>query len=201
MVVTNYLIKYKLMYKLNYNFLSKMTRLETFIYILLALIMIIFFFNTSFSYAAEQAMSGLQNSGTIQSTGSNNQMQADLRNSLESKAESTAKEAALELDDNDNELHESNITTKIYRSSDNSSEALEETGSGLDPTVDADILNKEDLIDTHSKFKKKIIHRKVVKNERPLNESSNNFWLPWILFSIILLVLFVLMKIIKQIRI
>ncbi len=178
-----------------------MTRLETFIYILLALIMIIFFFNTSFSYAAEQAMSGLQNSGTIQSTGSNNQMQADLRNSLESKAESTAKEAALELDDNDNELHESNITTKIYRSSDNSSEALEETGSGLDPTVDADILNKEDLIDTHSKFKKKIIHRKVVKNERPLNESSNNFWLPWILFSIILLVLFVLMKTIKQIRI
>ena len=105
------------------------------------------------------------------------------------------------LDFDDNELHESSITTKIYKSNDNSGEVLDNSESGLDSASDADILSKEDLINRHSKSNGKIIHRKVIKNGIPPEKSVNNIWLPWIMFVVILLVLFTLMKIIRRVKI
>ena len=95
---------------------------------------------------------------------------------------------------------ESDITTKIYRSTDNSNETLEGV-TELDPELDADVIDKEDLINMHSDLKKKIIHRGNLGNEVDVKKSSDNIWLPWILFTIILVLLTVLIKIIKRVKI
>ena len=96
---------------------------------------------------------------------------------------------------------ESDITTKIYRSTDNSSETLEGVGTELDPELDADVINKEDLINMNSRLKKKFIHRENLENEIDVKKSPDNIWLPWVLFAIILVLLTVLIKVIKRVKI
>ena len=96
---------------------------------------------------------------------------------------------------------ESGITTKIYRSTDNSNEALEGIGTELEPEADADVVNKEDLINRNSRLKKKFIHSGNLNNEVDVKRSPDNIWLPWVLFAIILVLLTVLIKVIKRVKI
>ena len=166
------------MYKLNYNFFFK-TNNRWFRYILLLLITFSFLFNTSALFA--QNLDGSQNLDSMQVI---SQDLLDSNSDLE-----------------DNELPESDITTKIYRSTDNSNENLGSDESELDPTLDADVINKEDLINQHSNSKRKIIHRKETKDEPAIKQSSNNYWLPWVLFAFILGLLTVLIKVIKRVKI
>ena len=100
-----------------------------------------------------------------------------------------------------NQLPESDITTKIYRSTDNLNDSLDEPESGLEPALDADVINKEDLINMTSHSKKEIIRREKSNNEIDVKKSSGNVWLPWVLFAVILVSLTVLIKVIKRIKI
>ena len=104
-----------------------------------------------------------------------------------------------DLDDSD--LPKSDITTKIYRSTDNSNDALDKSESSLDPALDVDVINKEDLIDMHSDLKKKIIRREKDKSEVVSKSPSGNYLLPWVLFTVIVVLLFAFIKLIKRIRI
>ena len=101
----------------------------------------------------------------------------------------------------DNQLPESDITTKIYRSTDNLNDSLDEPESGLEPALDADVINKEDLINMTSHSKKEIIRREKSNNEIDVKKSSGNVWLPWVLFAVILVSLTVLIKVIKRVKI
>ena len=98
-------------------------------------------------------------------------------------------------------LPESDITTKIYRSTDNSNDTLDKSESSLDPALDVDVINKEDLINVHSDLKRKIIHRKKSKDELISSGTSSNYLLPWVLFTVIVVLLFAFIKLIKRIRI
>ena len=104
-----------------------------------------------------------------------------------------------DLDDSD--LPESDITTKIYRSTDNSNDAIDKSESALEPALDVDVINKEDLINMYSDLKKKIILRKKDKNEVASKSSSANYLLPWVLFTVLVVLLFAFIKLIKRIRI
>ncbi len=165
------------MYEPNYKFFFKSKNIR-FAYILLFLIISFFLFN--FSYAVEQEVTTSQDMDSMQGS------------SLD-----TTNDSNFNLDDD--ELPESDITTKIYKSTDSSNEVLDR--AELDPALDTDLINKEDLISMNSYLKKKIIHREKLKNRDIPNKSFDNSYLPWILFAIILLLLIVLIKVIKLIKI
>ena len=146
-------------------------------------ILFIFVFNTLFSFAAEEKSPVPQASNPTQ--------------------EASPSQSNLQETDaiNDDELPESDITTKIYRSTDSSNEVLDEAESELDPSLDVDVLSKEDLIHMQSSSKSKIIKRIKAKNEINARKPVGNVFLPWISFAIILIVLFVLMRVVKKIKI
>lgn len=177
------------MYEPNYNFFFKINNrlLE---YILFFLIIILFLFNTSGVFGQNTDPS--LNISSMQSMSSGNA-------SISNPQDSEDSDSNLPLEDN--ELPESDITTKIYRSTDNVNEALNGIDSELDPALDIDVLNKEDLINMHSKFRRKVINRGKIKNEANVKKTSNNLWLPWILFTVILGLLAVLIKVIRKIKI
>ena len=161
------------MYELNYNFFFKINN-GWFRYI--PLFLIIFLFN-SFSLLA-------QDTDDSQSRGL---MQAATQDPADSN-----------LDLDDNEAPESDITTKIYRSTDNLDKPFSSTKSELDPALYADVINKEDLINMHSHSKKKIVHRERAEKEFDVKKASGNIWLPWVLFTSILILLMGLIKIVKR---
>lgn len=101
----------------------------------------------------------------------------------------------------DEQLPESSITTKIYRSTDNSGEILPEAGAGLDPTSGVDVINKDELVGKQSDSMNKILHRKKINNKAAVKKSLDNTWIPWVLFVVILGLLFALIKAIKKIKI
>ena len=160
------------MYKLNNNF--KLFQIFA---------ILVFVSNTLFSFAAEEKLPDLQVSNLTQ--------------------ESLPVQPKLQDTDaiNDDELPESDITTKIYRSTDSSNEALDGIESELDPSLDLDVINKEDLINMHSHLKNKIIKREKSKDNANIKKLAGNVFLPWLLFAVILVLLLTLMKIIKQVKI
>ena len=101
----------------------------------------------------------------------------------------------------DSESSESDITTKIYRSTDNLGETPDGIESESKPALDADVINKEDLINMNSHLKKKIVHRKKDESGNVTKKSPDNVWLPWVLFTVILVLLTGLIKIIKRVKI
>ena len=133
-----------------------------------------FMFNALFSFAAEEGMSDSQDTDAMGVSDALN---------------------------DDDELHESDITTKIYRSTDNSSETLEGSESELEPSLDVDVINKEDLINMQSHLKNKIIKRIRAEDRSNDKKPYGNVFLPWLSFAVVLSLLFILMKVIKQIKI
>ncbi|OGI06695.1 MAG: hypothetical protein A3F80_08290 [Candidatus Melainabacteria bacterium RIFCSPLOWO2_12_FULL_35_11] len=101
----------------------------------------------------------------------------------------------------DEQLPESSITTKIYRSTDNSGEILPEAEAELDPTSGVDVINKDELVGKQSDSMNKILHRKKINNKAAIKKSLDNTWIPWVLFVVILGLLFALIKAIKKIKI
>jgi len=67
------------------------------------------------------------------------------------------------LPDEIDELNEENITTKIYKSSDPSLELIEDNSS-LDPSIESDVLTKDELF---KKGKGKYKHHKQHKQNKP----------------------------------
>ena len=175
------------MYKLNSNFLTKNNFFKSFISFLVVLIIIIYPLNIS--YGIEQNNNSLQDSTSNQISLSSGQIQII----------NPQKESSYELDDN--ELYESDITTKIYKSTDNSGEVLKDIEIELDPALDADVINKEELIEMQTSSPNKILHRGKTNFEAVVKKPLENIWLPWALFALILLVLFGLIKAIKKIKI
>lgn len=160
------------MYKLNNNF--KLFQIFA---------ILVFVSNTLFSFAAEEKLPDLQVSNLTQ--------------------ESLPVQPKLQDTDaiNDDELPESDITTKIYRSTDNLNEVFNETKSELDPTFDVDVINKEDLIGMPFDSKKKIIQRENLENGNTSKRNIDNIYLPWILFTVILILFIIVVRVIKQVKI
>ena len=102
---------------------------------------------------------------------------------------------------NDSGLPESDITTKIYRSTDNSNEIPHENEIELDSATDVDVVNKEDLIYRHSHLRKRFLNREKVEHKSVNVKPANNSWLPWFLLVVVLLLFAILIKAIKQIKI
>ena len=117
------------MYQSNYNFFFKINN-RWFRYMLLLLI-ISFFLCSSFIVLAQE----------------NDSQNMDLMQVMQQGSMDSTSDLSDEP--------ESDITTKIYRSTDNSNETLEGV-TELDPELDADVIDKEDLINMHSDLKKKI---------------------------------------------
>lgn len=88
------------------------------------------------------------------------------------------------------ELDESNITTKVYKSNDPALDLIEDKESMLDPTLESEILNKDELIGMS-----KVTNRKAIKMDyrEQLEKSRNSMFvmLPW-LVSILLITLLVI---------
>ena len=167
------------MYKPNYNFFFKINN-NWFRYISIFLIVLFFLFSCSDLFA--------QDADNLQSIDS---MPILSQDSMDSNSDL----------DNDNQFPESDITTKIYRSTDNSGEVLHDVGSELDSALDADVINKEELVGKQLDSTNKISHRRKIKNKTTVKKSLYNAWVPLVLFVIILGLLFGLIKVIKKIRI
>ncbi len=88
------------------------------------------------------------------------------------------------------ELDDSNITTKVYKSNDPALDLIEDKESMLDPTLESEILNKDELIGMS-----KLTRRKAIKSDyiEQLGKSRNSMFLmlPWVI-SIILIVFLVI---------
>ncbi len=88
------------------------------------------------------------------------------------------------------ELDESNITTKVYKSNDPALDLIEDKESMLDPTLESEILNKDELIGMS-----KVTNRKAIRMDyrEQLEKSRNSMFvmLPW-LVSIVLIALLVI---------
>ena len=163
------------MYKSNYNFFFKN---KGFAYILLLLII-------TFSLLL---------------VGSNLLAQ-DINDSQNMDLMKVLPQVSMDLELDDEQLPESDITTKIYRSTDNLNEVFNETKSELDPTFDVDVINKEDLIGMPFDSKKKIIQRENLENGNTSKRNIDNIYLPWILFTVILILFIIVVRVIKQVKI
>lgn len=96
-------------------------------------------------------------------------------------------------DDEINELDESNITTEIYKSNDQSINLLEDKAN-TDPTIKSDILNKEELLNGNKSYK-----QKLSKNNGKVSKISRSFdsiILPWFIAVVLIAALSVVFKIV-----
>lgn len=97
-----------------------------------------------------------------------------------------------------NEIDDSDITTKIYKSSDPSTKLLEEQFS-IDTTIDDDILSKDELIRGKDQSKRKIIQRKVKLEEDSPQRNKNNFSvLPFVCLIGLIIFLILIFKLVKM---
>lgn len=101
--------------------------------------------------------------------------------------------------DLDDEMPDTDITTKIYRSADLSTESLNKSESELDPAVDADVIDKDELI-RNSKSMIYVFGKDKQTSGKLLNKPSNPF-LPWILLFVILTIIFVVLMVAKKTKI
>ena len=90
--------------------------------------------------------------------------------------------------------NDSDITMKIYMSSDQSSD-LSKNDSNIDSSVDEDIVTKDQVIGRETNNFDKKLNRKA-------NESvyipPNEFAIPWVILSILILFLSIIFKLIKD---
>ncbi len=100
--------------------------------------------------------------------------------------------------DNSDEI-QTDITTKIYRSTDDSTNGFYDTETELDSAFDADIVKKEDLKNMLSSFNRKIVKRFKNLSNYSRETKSENFWLPWLLFLFVLTVLLLMFRLVKRV--
>jgi len=89
------------------------------------------------------------------------------------------------------EVEESNITTKIYKSTDPSLEKLNE-GTQFEHTLQGEIIDKDELI---GKSKSSKYTKRSVKKEDKATKQKNNFFFPWFMAFTLLIVLFFIFKV------
>lgn len=102
--------------------------------------------------------------------------------------------------DLDDEMPEVDITTKIYRSADLSTESLDKSESNLDPAIDANVIDKDELIRNSKSMIYVFSKDSKQANGKLLNKPSNLF-LPWVLLFLILIIIFVVLMVVKKIKI
>ena len=96
------------------------------------------------------------------------------------------------IDDSD----DSGITTKIYRSTDQSSKLLEENFS-KDTAIDIDLINKEEFIKHRNGINRKLFTINNRKNKLVKSKQDNNF-LPIIAIFLMFLLLSIIFNFIKK---
>lgn len=103
------------------------------------------------------------------------------------------------LDENISKPEESDITTKIYKSTDRSSKLLDEK-STVETTVEDDIVSKEDLIRQGKFGKNKIYKRLDKKNKKDekINITPKNVFMPWVALFLIGALLSALFAVLKK---
>ena len=95
-----------------------------------------------------------------------------------------------------NQSNESDITTKIYKSTDPSFELLDKQ-SDIDPASETDILSKEELISKKKNHTSSVIHRKK-KIESGVVEEKSRTLLPWLVLVLLILILSFIFKYLLQ---
>ena len=96
-----------------------------------------------------------------------------------------------------NELYDSNITTKIYKSSDPALDLLDDKESMLDQTLEGEILNKDELISMSKIIKRKsesIPTRKKIESKKKLEF----IMLPWVMSIILVFFLTLIFRFLVQ---
>lgn len=96
------------------------------------------------------------------------------------------------LDDDLDKQGESRITTKIYRSDDPSLDLIDET-SNIDPTIQSDVVDKDDLLmggKIHGR-KKNIIHEDMNKQ---VSIGKRKMLFPWLIAFVLVVFLSVIFK-------
>ena len=94
------------------------------------------------------------------------------------------------------EVDESGITTKIYRSTDQSSKLREEKFS-TDTNANSDILSKEELVKSRLKGMK--ITDRIRRKQKPIDEKKhNNLLLPWLGLGLLIVFLGLIFNILKH---
>ena len=94
-----------------------------------------------------------------------------------------------------NELNEDNITTKIYKSSDPSLDLLEDDSS-LDPSIENDVLSKDELFQKNKKNKYYKRNKKTESNI--INLPSKRAMLPWLILISMVILLGVIFSFLKK---
>ena len=89
------------------------------------------------------------------------------------------------LDQNVDELEDSGITTKIYKSTDQTIELIDK-GSNFDPTIENFIINKSILLGPKKNINKRFDNKLTFRNEKLLinNKVIDGKWLSFILIVI-----------------
>ena len=94
-----------------------------------------------------------------------------------------------ELDEDKDGDRDSNITTKVYKSTDPSYELLEDE-SEVDPTLESDLVSKEDLISMYQygkgKGKSKLVQRSKITDVK-LATNENHIIYPWVISLVLIL--------------
>ena len=96
------------------------------------------------------------------------------------------------LDDDLDKQDESRITTKIYRSDDPSLDLIDET-SNIDPTIQSDVVDKDDLLmggKIHGR-KKNILHEDMNKQ---VSIGKRKMLFPWLIAFVLVVFLSVIFK-------
>lgn len=114
-----------------------------------------------------------------------------------SMLQTVIKETATNTDDLV-ETDDSNITTKIYKSTDKFSKFLDEQFNS-ETTSDVDVLTKDELIrQGNGKSKKDKYLKRLIKKDEVKRNSNNNFFLPWLALLSLVAILSVIFNILKK---
>ena len=93
-------------------------------------------------------------------------------------------------------INDSDITTKIYRSTDPAAKLLENKYLNKD-SLEGDILNKDDLLNKSKKHKVKLDRRKNNEDDK-VKISRSNLLLPWIVLLVTCIILGIIFRLINQ---
>ena len=95
-----------------------------------------------------------------------------------------------------NELDNTGITTKIYKSNDTSFEQIIEDESNLDSSVSSDIISKDELLYKNESSKNKILKRikQTYQVQNKTNPGNKSFIIYWLISMILVILLAVIIK-------
>ena len=162
-------------------------------------IFIVFSFDISYVKAQENPNNDSPNQVNLKTenkqpgnTTETTDIKSDIKGDSEEQEEINAKDY---LPNEINELNEDNITTKIYKSSDPSLDLFEDNSS-LDPSVENDVLSKDELFQNNKKNKYYRRNKKTESNV--INLSSKHTMLPWLILISMVILLGVIFNYLKK---